>query len=122
MSPTGNDTSTAREGSEPRLLLEYSPPCRHSESTNSLASDSAAARLLAWTNLVVKKPTALPSPTAQSMPRPEIVILKCGIVKSEEHTSELQSLMRISYAVFCLNKTNSIWYSVICRIHSLSCT
>src|SRR3546814_2398106 len=25
--------------------------------------------------------------------------------KSEEHTSELQSLMRISYAVFCLNKT-----------------
>src|SRR3546814_7810228 len=27
-----------------------------------------------------------------------------GSVKSEEHTSELQSLMRISYAVFCLNK------------------
>src|SRR3546814_10195514 len=27
--------------------------------------------------------------------------------RSEEHTSELQSLMRISYAVFCLNKQNS---------------
>src|SRR3546814_5433965 len=27
--------------------------------------------------------------------------------KSEEHTSELQSLMRISYAVFCLKKTNN---------------
>src|SRR3546814_2734618 len=27
-------------------------------------------------------------------------------LRSEEHTSELQSLMRISYAVFCLNKTN----------------
>src|SRR3546814_9789561 len=27
----------------------------------------------------------------------------CGI-RSEEHTSELQSLMRISYAVFCLKK------------------
>src|SRR3546814_8475798 len=27
-----------------------------------------------------------------------------GIERSEEHTSELQSLMRISYAVFCLNK------------------
>src|SRR3546814_8816660 len=26
--------------------------------------------------------------------------------RSEEHTSELQSLMRISYAVFCLNKNN----------------
>src|SRR3546814_4114811 len=28
--------------------------------------------------------------------------------RSEEHTSELQSLMRISYAVFCLQKTNTI--------------
>src|SRR3546814_2732690 len=27
-----------------------------------------------------------------------------GGVRSEEHTSELQSLMRISYAVYCLNK------------------
>src|SRR3546814_1141219 len=27
-----------------------------------------------------------------------------AIERSEEHTSELQSLMRISYAVFCLNK------------------
>src|SRR3546814_2063681 len=28
-----------------------------------------------------------------------------GSTRSEEHTSELQSLMRISYAVFCLKKT-----------------
>src|SRR3546814_6624931 len=27
-----------------------------------------------------------------------------GVIRSEEHTSELQSLMRISYAVFCLKK------------------
>src|SRR3546814_3817027 len=30
-----------------------------------------------------------------------------GAVRSEEHTSELQSLMRISYAVFCLKKKNN---------------
>src|SRR3546814_6092412 len=30
------------------------------------------------------------------------------VIRSEEHTSELQSLMRISYAVFCLTKKNSI--------------
>src|SRR3546814_2616437 len=30
-----------------------------------------------------------------------------GKRRSEEHTSELQSLMRISYAVFCLKKTNT---------------
>src|SRR3546814_2312380 len=29
------------------------------------------------------------------------------VERSEEHTSELQSLMRISYAVFCLNKKKS---------------
>src|SRR3546814_10826648 len=30
-----------------------------------------------------------------------------GMGRSEEHTSELQSLMRISYAVFCLKKKNN---------------
>src|SRR3546814_2103361 len=30
-----------------------------------------------------------------------------GLGRSEEHTSELQSLMRISYAVFCLKKKNT---------------
>src|SRR3546814_5992234 len=29
------------------------------------------------------------------------------LLRSEEHTSELQSLMRISYAVFCLKKKNT---------------
>src|SRR3546814_6608994 len=32
---------------------------------------------------------------------------KRGCDRSEEHTSELQSLMRISYAVFCLKKKKS---------------
>src|SRR3546814_4890250 len=31
----------------------------------------------------------------------------CADARSEEHTSELQSLMRISYAVFCLKKKNT---------------
>src|SRR3546814_3335089 len=31
---------------------------------------------------------------------------QAGSERSEEHTSELQSLMRISYAVFCLKKKN----------------
>src|SRR3546814_9940842 len=32
--------------------------------------------------------------------------------RSEEHTSELQSLMRISYAVFCLKKTTKLTTSI----------
>src|SRR3546814_4886054 len=33
--------------------------------------------------------------------------LPCHAVRSEEHTAELPSIMRISYAVFCLKKTNT---------------
>src|SRR3546814_4784696 len=46
-------------------------------------------------------------PTARSSPfhlRGAIASLRCPWRRSEEHTSELQSLMRISYAVFCLKK------------------
>src|SRR3546814_7341111 len=32
-----------------------------------------------------------------------------SFLRSEEHTSELQSLMRISYAVFCLNNKNNTY-------------
>src|SRR3546814_9411774 len=38
--------------------------------------------------------------------------------RSEEHTSELQSLMRISYAVFCLKKTKTI-KNIITHKHTL---
>src|SRR3546814_9193307 len=43
-------------------------------------------------------PAALPPAGATVLPRADIA------GRSEEHTSELQSLMRISYAVFCLKK------------------
>src|SRR3546814_9107098 len=42
--------------------------------------------------------------------------------RSEEHTSELQSLMRISYAVFCLKKKNHNNYNTILSINSLMTT
>src|SRR3546814_6418335 len=42
-------------------------------------------------------------PFLSEIPRRERVIGSRG-ARSEEHTSELQSLMRISYAVFCLKK------------------
>src|SRR3546814_7928348 len=40
-------------------------------------------------------------------PLHKVTIIPRGrALRSEEHTSELQSLMRISYAVFCLKKTH----------------
>src|SRR3546814_2617278 len=48
------------------------------------------------------------------------VALAQRAVRSEEHTSELQSLMRISYAVFCLKKkkTNKNIDKLHCSTHS----
>src|SRR3546814_8426814 len=39
---------------------------------------------------------------------PHPLLLAGNAVRSEEHTSELQSLMRISYAVFCLKKKTNV--------------
>src|SRR3546814_3047696 len=45
----------------------------------------------------VDQPFALPQ---------RVRLVAAEALRSEEHTSELQSLMRISYAVFCLKKKN----------------
>src|SRR3546814_8205751 len=47
-------------------------------------------------------------------PGDSLAVIGCGTVgqaRSEGHTSELQSLMRISYAVFCLKKKNKHKYN-----------
>src|SRR3546814_2057538 len=47
------------------------------------------------------------APVAVLVDQRGAVITCCADARSEEHTSELQSLMRISYAVFCLKKKNN---------------
>src|SRR3546814_1775849 len=49
----------------------------------------------------------LPCTSRVSTSRSEMAVPNFGSQRSEEHTSELQSLMRISYAVFCLQKKNT---------------
>src|SRR3546814_4150928 len=61
--------------------------------------------------LVGLSPTMLLKP-AGTRPEPAVSVPSAkaasprATTRSEEHTSELQSLMRISYAVFCLKKKN----------------
>src|SRR3546814_5241657 len=56
-------------------------------------------------------PRAIDSEEFQAMTRWREVLVDFSrlerVLRSEEHTSELQSLMRISYAVFCLKKNNT---------------
>src|SRR3546814_1668848 len=46
----------------------------------------------------------LPGQSEDDLPRTRRCVFDTSRQRSEEHTSELQSLMRISYAVFCLKK------------------
>src|SRR3546814_6910483 len=68
------------------LLALLDDPRVSPYSAQLLVEDEAAAAALA--------------PRLEALPEVEAVIS----LRSEEHTSELQSLMRISYAVFCLKK------------------
>src|SRR3546814_3363513 len=56
----------------------------------------------AWAELKAKKPAGAEFKNEWRKVR------AAALKRSEEHTSELQSLMRISYAVFCLQKTNTL--------------
>src|SRR3546814_7351659 len=70
--------------------------CAHS---NPPASPLPAQEPAAMTT--PSTPTDNPTLTAEEIGRRFLKLIKG---RSEEHTSELQSLMRISYAVFCLKK------------------
>src|SRR3546814_8720885 len=71
-----------------------------------------------------KKALGMAASDDRMPPGHQFVIFKQCDGRSEEHTSELQSLMRISYAVFCLkkkktkvNKTRQMYPTYISDIH-----
>src|SRR3546814_6614094 len=74
----------------------------------AVAAVSAAAKLGAYLpSFVIMFCIILPVPAASAMAEPDMPAkMTLWRMRSEEHTSELQSLMRISYAVFCLKKKN----------------
>src|SRR3546814_9118445 len=53
------------------------------------------------------------APRRAVAPPPNALRRQPRFLRSEEHTSELQSLMRISYAVFCLKKKNLLLYMCV---------
>src|SRR3546814_3966214 len=73
------------------------------------AGFSSSAGAVAWVlvSLVGQPGLSCGLPNIMKKPLMKCYKLRKTMVnRSEEHTSELQSLMRISYAVFCLNKNN----------------
>src|SRR3546814_5637994 len=70
-----------------------------------LSATGAEATVCRWasccTSIVVEMLVGSPVPDALAA---TVALSLLTVWRSEEHTSELQSLMRISYAVFCLKK------------------
>src|SRR3546814_5076606 len=81
--------AASRIGGSPNLLRKSAPPP---------PASAAASRSLTRPGAAL--PLALPIPATRRL----LCLIVCSLSRSEEHTSELQSLMRISYAVFCLKK------------------
>src|SRR3546814_2281538 len=92
----------------PGLQTSMSEPVqsRPSNEFTGMPSATAASRRAASSSHAVTD-----APARQSAPaavRPERARpMTATVLRSEEHTSELQSLMRISYAVFCLKNKNN---------------
>src|SRR3546814_9404477 len=70
----------------------------------------------------VYAPDARWSQNADQLAAETVYRFAIGGDRSEEHTSELQSLMRISYAVFCLKKKHTINIHRNMRTHPLQVT
>src|SRR3546814_5072838 len=70
-----------------------------------ISHDRASAGTLPGLRSVLREPALAGAVIAQFF----YVGAQVGVWRSEEHTSELQSLMRISYAVFCLKKKKSTY-------------
>src|SRR3546814_4197347 len=93
-----------RAGRRPTRPPRSTAPTRHQ---SPVASGSPPARSHAslppggWTDFPRRGGAFL---DRWSIGRCRVVVLLLSARRSEEHTSELQSLMRISYAVFCLKK------------------
>src|SRR3546814_4259153 len=102
----GNPSLTARAGAYVGFTADDGATVRMRVGISFVSVEKARANLHAenpsWDFDAVRaaaRPTASPFDTARVWPKGE---------RSEEHTSELQSLMRTSYAVFFLNKKYTV--------------
>src|SRR3546814_1321795 len=101
-------------------LFPYTTLFRSNRQRRDLADENASVILLGRTDVHGKSPQIM-SPNTLSGTPSLLPLLSSAVrpsrrvsapsetrIRSEEHTSELQSLMRISYAVFCLKKKKNI--------------
>src|ERR1043166_6477546 len=91
----------------PRPDARPYPVFRFSRGLALQISGGIAAGLVAAVGLfLLLRPSPAPPPSIAVAPKPPAAPRESDRPSGEEHTSELQSRFGISYAVFCLKKTN----------------
>src|SRR3546814_9211446 len=102
--PLERNTSSVRWATPAMATLVGSPlgstPTRSSTSFDAPSPRGSDTPGRTWNDGDVERERAPPAPCSCELPSSPMP----SSWRSEEHTSELQSLMRISYAVFCLKK------------------
>src|SRR3546814_4851288 len=89
-----------------RVCSSY--PIRHHIAPVGIDQNRAVAwRKGALVAVVARADPARQADAGSGLRRGDVDPVGIDEIRSEEHTSELQSLMRISYAVFCLNKNKA---------------
>src|SRR3546814_5423553 len=94
-----------------------SPRARDPYVSNAKRSDGCALDFAAGVSIRADWKSAMSDQEAATSVIGDSLMCLCRLHiarRSEEHTSELQSLMRISYAVFCLKKKTNITH-IICQ-------
>src|SRR3546814_7236701 len=110
------------------VLTHSFPTRRSSDLKSSVAKKAAAKKPAVAKKAPTKSATTLAKSVAKSPAgldkflRQQLAVLEDERAtysrRSEEHTSELQSLMRISYAVFCLNNNTHIQPTSTTHMHN----
>src|SRR3546814_5852325 len=95
----------------PSAVMLHSTRCplrrQYSRSENPASSECESEAPLDHAHRRAHLPLPTPAAARHSLGIQRLA----GAHRSEEHTSELQSLMRISYAVFCLKKKSNYNYT-----------
>src|SRR3546814_8658998 len=90
-------------GRDPCCVVMTPGPFNSAFYEHSFLADRIGVELVEGNDLFVRD-RAVYMRTTEGPKRVDVIYRRVDDDRSEEHTSELQSLMRISYAVFCLKK------------------
>src|SRR3546814_7818041 len=94
------------QAAQAQVVPAQVPPAQATQASPTASKPAGDAKVSVYTSkpLTNRKTVSITQTEERQL---NMMLMAVTTSRSEEHTSELQSLMRISYAVFCLKKKNN---------------